>query len=138
MKSVVSIPEYFDAEHSVATALFEHGCLHDVEVKLLQLLYLGTKLAIPYRVIQPLNFFYYLKLRTTNDQEKLKGLGAMLALLFGVRFIFVYIWLYDNFCFRKCLISISRLLHILASVKICSLILIFFKRKFISIIVTCF
>lgn len=85
----MTIPDYCDSEIEYAKISLENGCVHECESHLILPLYYGTLLSVPYRVLQPLNALYYLKFRTINDKEILKGLGAMIALLLGVCFFCV-------------------------------------------------
>uniref|UniRef100_A0A914P313 Uncharacterized protein n=1 Tax=Panagrolaimus davidi TaxID=227884 RepID=A0A914P313_9BILA len=83
LKCVMTIPDYCDSEIQYAKISLENGCVHECEGHLVSALYYGTLLSAPFRVLQPLNALYYIKFRTINDKEKLKGLGAMIALLLG-------------------------------------------------------
>lgn len=83
----MAIPEFLDAQISFSKLMFESGSVTESESYIVSALYRGTIFAAPFRVIQPLNVLYFLKFRTINDKDKLKGLGAMIALLLGVRYI---------------------------------------------------
>uniref|UniRef100_A0A914Y5N5 Uncharacterized protein n=1 Tax=Panagrolaimus superbus TaxID=310955 RepID=A0A914Y5N5_9BILA len=83
LKSVMAVPDFCDTQIAHAKLLFENGSVVEAESNLLSALYSGTLFAAPFRILQPLNALYYLKFRTINDKDKLKGLGAMIALLLG-------------------------------------------------------
>uniref|UniRef100_A0AC35GSF3 Uncharacterized protein n=1 Tax=Panagrolaimus sp. PS1159 TaxID=55785 RepID=A0AC35GSF3_9BILA len=83
LKSVMAIPDFFDTQISYAKLVMANGSVREAESNLLSALYNGILFASPFRVIQPLNALYYLKFRTINDRDKLKGLRAMIALLLG-------------------------------------------------------
>uniref|UniRef100_A0A914Q3E2 separase n=1 Tax=Panagrolaimus davidi TaxID=227884 RepID=A0A914Q3E2_9BILA len=75
--------DYFVTEKIYCQALLESGCINDCETRVLGTFFMATKIVIPLRVLEPLNMLQYIKLRTANDHDKLKGIRGMTSLLLG-------------------------------------------------------
>uniref|UniRef100_A0AC35GIQ1 Separase n=1 Tax=Panagrolaimus sp. PS1159 TaxID=55785 RepID=A0AC35GIQ1_9BILA len=77
------LTDYFVTEKIYCQALLESGCINDCESRVLCTFFVATKIVLPLRVLEPLNMLHYIKLRTANDHDKLKGIRAMTSLLLG-------------------------------------------------------